>query len=45
MRTGLGTQDISDGTAYMLVLGIDYCPHCVAHAHQVRDLRSMVVHV
>jgi hypothetical protein len=28
--------------AYMLVLDIDYRPQCVAHAHQVRDLHSMV---
>jgi hypothetical protein len=37
--------EISDCTAYMLVLGIDYLdyrPQCVAHAHQVRDLCSMV---
>ena len=26
----------------MLVLDIDYRPQCVAHAHQVRDLHSMV---
>ena len=29
-------------TAYMLALDIDYRPQCVAHAHQVRDLHSMV---
>ena len=26
----------------MLVLDLDYSPQCVAHAHQVRDLHSMV---
>lgn len=26
----------------MLVLDIDYRSQCVAHAHQVRDLHSMV---
>ena len=29
-------------TACMLALYIDYRPQCVAHAHQVRDLHSMV---
>ena len=29
-------------TSCMLVLDIDYRPQCVAHAHQVRDLHSMV---
>ena len=29
-------------TAYMLALDIDYRSQCVAHAHQVRDLHSMV---
>ena len=41
-RAGARNSRFQTRTAYMLVLDIDYRPQCVAHAHQVRDLHSMV---
>ena len=41
-RVGARNSRFQTRTAYMLVLDIDYRPQCVAHAHQVRDLHSMV---
>ena len=41
-RAGARNSKFQTRTACMLVLDIDYCPQCVAHAHQVRDLHSMV---
>ena len=42
MRAGARNSRFQTRTAYMLVLDIDYRPQYVAHAHQVRDLHSMV---
>ena len=43
-RAGARNSRFQTRTACMLVLDLDYSPQCVriAHAHQVRDLHSMV---
>ena len=41
-RAGARNSRFQTRTACMLVLDLDYRPQLVAHAHQVRDLHSMV---